>query len=494
MIQEYYKNIENGTETRANLIALRQELKDEKNRRAFAVMLGGDFELLCGLLRHEDPKVRKNAARILGEMESDDLLPVLFDAYQSEDTLYVRGDYLKAIEKLEYRPIVGELKKRLEQLRQESVSAEEEKHVSEELRTLQDMVLRYESHKPHTFCGYKEKRELILVTNRCQREATARQIAGGRIAMLAGGIRVKNVAVEDVLPIRTYSELLFPLEIAELHADRPAKAGSLLAPAVLALAKELHRGDGVFLFRIELKGRMSTEKKGVYIRRIAESIERACDGELVNSVTEYELEIRLLERKDGTFASMVKLFTIPQNRFAYRKQAVASSISPVNAALTAELAKPYLKEGAQVLDPFCGVGTMLIERQYAVHAKTMYGVDIFGEAIDKARENTAGTGIQIYYINKDFFEFEHEYMFDEIITDMPQVTAARDREQIRSLYRAFFKKAGSHLKKDGVMILYSTEPGLVSDMLGANPQYRLTKRFTLNEKNGTGVFVIHYRS
>ena len=26
------------------------------------------------------------------------------------------------------------------------------------------------------------------------------------------------------------------------------------------------------------------------------------------------------------------------------------------------LAEPYLKENAQILDPFCGVGTMLIER------------------------------------------------------------------------------------------------------------------------------------
>ncbi|MDO4321542.1 MAG: HEAT repeat domain-containing protein [Lachnospiraceae bacterium] len=505
MIKEYYQNIENSVQTRANLIALRRELKDEKNRRALASLLGGDFTLLSSLLQDEDPKVRKNAALILGEMESEDLLPVLFDAYKKEDTLYVRADYLKAISRLEYRPVVDALKKRLDQLRKMEVSVEEQKHVSEEMRVLQAMVMKYEKRQPHRFTGYSAKKDMILVTNRCQREATARQLPGGRITMLAGGVRVKGAAVEDVLPIRTYSELLFPLELSSLALDQPAKNGRELAPAVLSLARELHQGQKLsparelhqgqepFLFRIELKGRISPEKKGACIRRIAEAIERASDGGLVNSVTEYELEIRLLERKDGTYVPMVKLFTIPQKRFSYRKQFIASSIAPVNAALTAELARPYLKEGAQILDPFCGVGTMLIERHRAVRAGTMYGIDIYGEAIDKARDNTVRAGEQIYYINKDFFEFEHTYLFDEIITDMPQVTAGKDREQIRQLYRKFFQKAGGHLKRDGVMILYASEPGLVSDMLGAHPEYKLTARFTLNEKNGTGVFIIHWR-
>ena len=132
---------------------------------------------------------------------------------------------------------------------------------------------------------------------------------------------------------------------------------------------------------------------------------------------------------------------------------------------------------------------MLIERSKAVPAGTMYGIDIFGEAIEKARENTKRADEQVYYINKDFFTFEHEYLFDEIITNMPQA-AAEGRDELRRLYRAFFEKAGVHLKMDGMMILYSTEPGLVSDMLGANPIYRLLKRFLLNEKSKTTVFVI----
>ncbi|MCD8023841.1 MAG: HEAT repeat domain-containing protein, partial [Lachnospiraceae bacterium] len=142
MVKEYYEKICAEEDTRANLISLREELKDEGKLREFAYLLGGDFSKLCALLQHEDPKVRKNAALVLGKMESQDLLPVLFDAYQKEDTLYVRADYLKAISELDYRPIAQKLEQHLSMLRDSVGQAESEekseitstenwKHVSE---------------------------------------------------------------------------------------------------------------------------------------------------------------------------------------------------------------------------------------------------------------------------------------------------------------------------------------------------------------------------
>ena len=90
----------------------------------------------------------------------------------------------------------------------------------------------------------------------------------------------------------------------------------------------------------------------------------------INSATDYEAEVRLLERKDGGFTPFLKLYTIKDKRFSYRKEFVSSSIAPVNAALTAELYEVFKGE-RQILDPFCGVGTMLIERNKAVKAKEM---------------------------------------------------------------------------------------------------------------------------
>ncbi len=72
-----------------------------------------------------------------------------------------------------------------------------------------------------------------------------------------------------------------------------------------------------------------------------------------------------------------------------------------------------------MLDPFCGVGVLLVERDFLVPAGDMYGVDIFGEAILMARENARTAGMNINYINRDIFDFTHKHLFDEIVTDMP---------------------------------------------------------------------------
>lgn len=45
---------------------------------------------------------------------------------------------------------------------------------------------------------------------------------------------------------------------------------------------------------------------------------------------------------------------------------------------------------------------MLMERDLLVPAGDMYGLDIFGEAVIKARENAKAAGRQINYINRDF--------------------------------------------------------------------------------------------
>lgn len=491
MVREYYEEICTGREVRQNLISLRSALKDEREKRSFAYLLAGDFSELVKLLKHEDPKVRKNAALILGDMESEDILPILFDAYKNEMTRFVRTDYLQAMKKLDYGRYVPELKERLKILQENPGKEEEKKHRLEEIRTLQSMILQYEGIRRHRFDGERFRKDVIMTTNRNQREVTARQITGGKITMLQGGIRVKDVEVEQLLPIRTYTEMLFPVAGLESVDGDPEKMGRTLADGrLLHLVQQLHEGLPPFYYRIELKSGLAQDKKGAFIRRVSEVFEQSSGGSWINSAADYELELRLIQKKDGTFLVMVKFYTIPDIRFRYRKESVASSITPVNAAITAELARPYLKENAQILDPFCGVGTMLIERNLAVRARNMYGIDIYGDAIEKARINTAHIGMHVNYINKDFFEFEHEYLFDEIITDMPQVTLMKPRREIRETYAHFFDRAGHVLKEDGVMILYASEPEFVYEEVKQNHRYRICESFLVNERQGTSVFVL----
>ena len=47
------------------------------------------------------------------------------------------------------------------------------------------------------------------------------------------------------------------------------------------------------------------------------------------------------------------------------------------------LAKPYLKEHAQILDPFCGVGTLLIERRFLVRHEMLMALTVSGRLLKK---------------------------------------------------------------------------------------------------------------
>lgn len=235
---------------------------------------------------------------------------------------------------------------------------------------------------------------------------------------------------------------------------------------------------------------MPLDKKGTFIRKVTEILDESSGGKLRNSAAEYEAEIRLLERRDGSFIPMLKLYTIADQRFAYRRESVAASISPVNAALTVRLASPWMKDNAQVLDPFCGVGTMLLERNHAVPAAHMYGVDIFGEAIEKARKNTERDGSIVHYINRDFFEFTHDYLFDEIITDMPRASREGGVQELALLYRRFAGKALCHLKDGAVVILYTMDPDLAEREILTQVEYKKLASFLINEKNGTSVYVL----
>ena len=159
------------------------------------------------------------------------------------------------------------------------------------------------------------------------------------------------------------------------------------------------------------------------------------------------------------------------------------------ASAAVELAAPYLKENAQIIDPFCGVGTMLIERDIRVPAREKYGTDIFGEAIDGARENAALAGEQINFIHRDFFDFRHDYLFDEIVTNMP-VRGKMTREQLDSLYEKFFRKALTILEKEAVIVMYTGEIGFVKKQLRLHREFSLLEEYCMQSKAGCYLLII----
>ncbi|MCQ4829501.1 MULTISPECIES: methyltransferase domain-containing protein [Hungatella] len=497
MIKETWNEIVQNQDVRQNLSKLRQEMKEGRGREAACSCISGEEEKLILLLESEDAKIRKNAALLMGDLGNQEYLEPVLKAYRSEEQLFVKSSYLNAVKKFDYGEHLAFFKKRLDELAKIKLTPETEKHITEEIRELSSMIISREGVLLHPFCGWEETFDIVLLTNRNFQEITREELRKlephAKTKVFGAGVMARVENLNWLEEIRTYQELLFAVKgLPSCPMDAEKAAEMIVKSDLFKFLARSHEGNPPYYFRVELKCKMDHSKKSAFTRRLSSKIEKLSGRKLINTTSNYEFEIRLIENKEGSCNVLIKLFTLKDERFSYRKEVIPTSIKAVNAALTVKLAQPYMKEGAQVLDPFCGVGTMLIERHKAVKAGTMYGLDILEEAIEKARENTAAAGQIIHYINRDFFDFKHEYLFDEIITNMPFKIGRKTEEEIENLYEAFFSSAKKVLKDDGIMILYSHNAGHVKKMAPANG-FTVSETFEISLKEGTYVFVLNWR-
>ena len=493
MLENEFHKLEEKQEIRSTLSQIRSEIREPEKKEAFARLLAGKESMLIAFLADEDAKTRKNAALLIGDLQVEQAKDALLTAYQKETTLFVRSSYLAALGKLDVREDLEFFKARLEELKNQQMSVEEQKHQGEEIRELSQIILKTEGVRKHPFTGFQMPHEMLLFTNREQREVTLSEVKeiGASVQRRAElhplGVQVFSKEVIPFTKLRTYRELLFPIHTSEKIPMKAQAAAELLWSSDLyAFLTECHKGEAPFYFRLEVKGK---EPQTEFVKKLGMALEKISEWKLMNSTTDYEIEIRLIEAKDGSFVPFLKLYSMKMKRFAYRKNAIAMSIHPATAAMLMYLAKPYLKENAQILDPCCGVGTMLIERDILVPAREKYGIDIYGDAIEMARENAALAGEKINFIHRDYFDFKHDYKFDEIITNMP-VKGKKSKEDMDAFYARFFEKSKSLLAEDGIIIMYSNEVGFVKKQLRLQPCYRLLQEYTIRKKDSYCLFII----
>lgn len=495
MLETSCEKLRRREDLRETLQFLRSQAKDAQCAQQIKSLLQ-ERGLLEALLQEEDPKVRKNAALLIGDLEMQQAAEALFEAYNREGTLFVKSACLAGLGRLDVSGFLQQLKDRMEILSRTVPAEDEKKHIDEELRQLSKILTRLEGIKRHRFTGAEKVCEIVLTTNRCGRGVTAKEAAEvpARIKRTVSphplGVLITT---KDILPfarLRTYRELLFPIRIeGELPREPERAAAGLWRSNLWEFLTSCHQEEDPFYFRLEVRGTMDLSQKAVFSKKFASELERLSERRLINSPGDYEVEIRFLETKEGGLLPFLKLSTLPVNRFSYRKHTVSASIHPASAAMLVKLAQPYLKEGAQILDPFCGVGTMLIERDILVPAREKYGIDIFGEAIDGARENATLAGQRIHFVHRDYFDFTHEYLFDEIITNMP-ARGKKTKEETDAFYRDFFVKSKTLLAPEGKMILYTNEEGFVKKQLRLHREYRLLQEFCIREKEHYYLYIV----
>lgn len=478
---------------RESLIQLKSLLKKQNEKSLFEKMTGKNYDFLMRFLVDEDPKVRKNVAGILGELQCQEALEVLWDAYEFEETRFVKADYIKAMARLDCKEYLPVLRQTLGELTEKEAKVDEKKHLQEEIKAIQELLLAQDKVNKHVFKGHYQTNEVILVTSPAFRNVTAKQIQNAPVKLVGAGVKTKTNDLHKIMEIRTFKELLFVLSGVKTLASSPEKiVEGLMASDMLDVILKNHEGKGPFYFRLGITGSLTMEQKSVLTKKTAALLEEATERTLVNSASHYELEIRLIQNKEGEFFPCLKFFTLKDNRFAYRKYYISTGMQPYIAAGLLKLAEDYTKEYAQILDPVCGAGTMLLERNYLKPVRNSYGLDIFGEAIEKARANTKIAGMHINYINRNFKDFSHEYLFDEIIADMPQ-KGVLSFDELDVLYQKLFDRAQEWLHPSGLLMIYSNEIGFVKKQIRLHERFTLEREFCISEKQKQYFYIIRYQ-
>lgn len=491
--------IRRGEDVRAGLIELKLRCKEDP-KAAWALRAeDGVPEIFEQLLMHEDAKVRKNAALLLGELGLDESAQALYHAYEAEQTRFVKSAYLQALKELDVTPYLDALRARYTELLAYEPAAEEQKHVAQERSLLQQLLAENDVIEKHIFSGWRRTNDVIFTTEYALREPLQKQLESRsreevRTALHPFGVRVRTTELSQLCRLHTYRELLFTLRVkGTIRGTADELSQALLDGGLVTLLEHTHTEDAPFYFRIEVRGVEDTVQKTALAKELAQALEQGSGGKLLNSTTDYEVEVRLTRTKDGSFYPCLKLYTIGDDRFAWRKQTISASMHPSLAAALIELSRPYLSEQAVVLDALCGVGTFVIERNLRMKAYDNYAVDLYGQAIAGAKQNAAAAGVTCNFITKDFTQFTSKHQMTEIFADMPK-RGKKMKEELDALYSGCFRRFSQLLAAHGHLFLYAGEEGFVKKNLRLNKELALIHEMKIRPKEDGVFYIIEKRS
>ncbi len=421
---------------------------------------------LYSLFDNDDAKIRRNAAILAGNLADPRDAEPLSYMLENEKTLFIRSSIILALGSIGTESAISALEKAKSNIDNLYEGADMEKHKNEEMLALSKSLAGYER---MSFTGFRQSYKFLLKPTKGLENALYEEAIGCGFnpVISAFGIYVETDDYPTLFKMRCFNEALILL--CRLGPTPDESAEAILHSKLLQILESSHSGNR-FPYRIEIRD-ISHDQRRFWARSIAASLDS--QSKLVNSASSYSFELRLEDEK-----IWLKLYSLTDSRFSYRQGDIPASINPVTAASIARTCKKYMKPKANVLDPFCGSATMLVEREMLFQTKSLTGIDIYGKAIGVARGNIAAAGLQANLINLDILNYSMENCFDEIISNMPFGMKAGDHETNIPLYSGFVNMLPRLLKPGGYAMLYTMEKKLLSGMISANSDLTLVDRLS----------------
>jgi len=487
---------------RTLLSVMRDILKKEKPKGMFKRTIGNSREKLSALLTNSDPKVRKNVCGVIGELGDPAYLEALYSAYNSEEKLFVRYSYVLAIGNCGSATDAERLKNMFDEVvKNEKASKDNDslittnKHINEEKLALTRAIDKLSPMLRHEFKGFETPVSMLLTVMNYQYQLTIKELDEKSIdgRLTDDGILIFEKDVDKVYTCRTFYELLYPLaDCTDLEFEYKVIAAEIMNANIVDFLNQCHYSDinSPFGYRVEFKTMDSNRERSDFVKNLSRELDEISCGDLKNSPSSYEVEIRIVE-KNNLCNVFVKLYSYKDNRFDYRKNDLATSINPVTAAIVIKSIQKWLEPSANVIDPFCGAGTMLIERAKLEQFQSLTGVDIFRTAITASTINSKLANVSIELIADDILDYTPYDLYDEIITNMPFDNKSSTHNKYANLYKEFVDKIPSLVKPGGMAFIYTIEKQLFREVLLGNEQLELLQEIKIESGRLTPhVFVL----
>ena len=174
-----------------------------------------------------------------------------------------------------------------------------------------------------------------------------------------------------------------------------------------------------------------------------------------------------------------RLRTINLFRREWRKEFVPAGLNPALAYVMCMIAELESKD--EILDPFCGGGTIPITAKLYFDVKKVIAADISGKAVEITRKNFETAEIN----KKDYFILQKGIKHlklkvgsvDKIITNLPFGIRAGVHSQNELTYKFFAEQAKRYLKSDGMLVILTQEKLLLRETF---KDFRLIEEIAVN--------------
>jgi len=144
---------------------------------------------------------------------------------------------------------------------------------------------------------------------------------------------------------------------------------------------------------------------------------------------------------------------------SYKREHLPASLRPTVAAAMSWLARPTPED--IVLDPFCGAGTILIERALLAPVSREVGGDMRSEAITMARRNARAADVAVSWHVWDAQALPlDDASVTRVITNLPFGKQIETPEGNERLYTAVMRQCSRVLQADGLLVALTSEDRL----------------------------------